>query len=135
MVLRGIQSVNARFGFEVGDSILRAFASNIETHLTHGDRLFRWDGPVVLALLDRADEIEKVRMQLRRVLDVRMEETFEVEGRTALIPISAVWSAFPLMPPLVAVIKQIQAFVAGQGCPDPGPLADGRAAIAHQNEA
>ena len=115
LVVSRIQSVNARFGSEVGDRIIRLFKENLEKQLPRSDRLFRWDGPAIIVLLDREESIEVVRAQMRRILDARLEESFEVDGRSVLIPISAAWSAFPLMPPLAGAVKQIQAFIASQG--------------------
>jgi GGDEF domain-containing protein len=115
MVVNRIQAVNARFGFHVGDRILRIFKENVEKQLMRGDQLFRWDGPTILILLDRTEPIEQVRSQIRRILDTPLEETFEVEGRSVLIPISASWSTFPLLPPLSNATRQIQAFTASQG--------------------
>jgi GGDEF domain-containing protein len=118
MVVNRMQSVNARFGFHVGDRILRAFKENVEKQLSRADQLFRWEGPAIVVLLDRTDPIEQVRAQIRRILDGRLEEHFDVEGRAVMIPISAAWSAFHLMPPLANAIKQIQAFIASQGSRD-----------------
>ena len=118
MVVNRMQSVNARFGFHVGDRILRVFKDHVERHMMRADQLFRWEGPAIILMLDRTDSIEQVRAQIRRILDGRLEETFHVEGRSVMIPISAAWSAFPLMPPLANAAKQIQAFIASQGCRD-----------------
>ncbi len=115
MVVNRVQSINARFGFAVGDRILRRFTKNLERQLMHGDLLFRWDGPTLLVLLDRTEPIEQVRSQFRRILDCPLQETFDVEGRSVMIPVSASWSAFPLLPPLSNVTRQIQAFTASQG--------------------
>jgi GGDEF domain-containing protein len=118
MVVNRIQSVNARFGLPVGDRILRTFKENLERQLMRGDQLFRWEGPTILVLLDRAEPIEQVRSQIRRILDSPLEETFDVEGRSVMIPVSASWTAFSLLPPLSNVTKQIQAFTASQGFRD-----------------
>jgi GGDEF domain-containing protein len=118
MVANRMQSINARFGFHVGDRILRAFKENVEKQLLHPDQLFRWEGPAIVALLDRKEPIEQVRAQIRHILDGRLEETFNVEGRSVMIPVSAAWSAFALMPPLANAARQIQAFISSQGSRD-----------------
>jgi GGDEF domain-containing protein len=118
MVVNRMQSVNARFGFHVGDRILRAFKENVEKQLMRADKLFRWEGPAIVVMLERKEPIEQVRAQIRRILDGRLEEIFDVEGRSVMIPISAAWSAFTLMPPLANATKQIQAFIASQGSRD-----------------
>ncbi len=118
MVVNRMQSVNARFGFHVGDRILRAFKDNVEKQLMRADKLFRWEGPAIVILVERTEPIEQVRSQIRRILDGRLEENFNVEGRSVMIPISSAWSAFPLMPPLANATRQVQAFIASQGSRD-----------------
>jgi GGDEF domain-containing protein len=114
MVVKGVQSVNARFGFEVGDRMLRAFKSKMERHLLHADRMFRWDGPAIVVLMDRAEPISQVRAQIRRMLDSHIDESFDIDGRSVLIPIAAEWLAFPLLPPVTLAGRQIESFIAGQ---------------------
>jgi GGDEF domain-containing protein len=113
-VVKGVQSVNARFGFEVGDRMLRAFKNKMEHHLLHADRMFRWDGPAIVILMDRVEPISQVRTQIRRMLDSHIDESFDVDGRSVLIPITAEWLAFPLLPPVSLAGRQIQSFIAGQ---------------------
>jgi GGDEF domain-containing protein len=114
MVVKGVQSVNTRFGFEVGDRMLRTFKENLERHLTGKDKLFRWEGPAIIALMDRAEPVGQVRTQIRRILDGRLEQNFTVDGRSVLIPIHADFLIFPLMPPMAQAVRQIQKFVGGQ---------------------
>ena len=108
MVVNGIEGVNSRFGFAYGDRMLRVFKENIETRLLGTDRLFRWDGPAIVALMDRAEPVPQVRGTIRRIL----EQTFHMDGRSVLTPITADWTAFPLVPPLDLAAKQIQSFIA-----------------------
>ena len=113
-VVSRVQAVNARFGYAVGDRILAAFAEHSKKNLGATDQLFRWHGPAVLALLHRSDRIEKVRTEIRRFADVKLEKTIEVGARTVLLPISASWSVFALEPPLDALLKRLEAFTAAQ---------------------
>jgi GGDEF domain-containing protein len=114
MVVKGVQSVNTRFGFEVGDRMLRTFKDNLERHLSQKDRLFRWEGPALVALMDRPEPVGQVRGQIRRILDGRLEQNFTVDGRSVLIPIHADFLIFPLMPPMSQAVRQIQKFVGGR---------------------
>lgn len=118
MVVNRLQSVNARFGNQVGDQVLRSFKQGIEKQLNQGDRLFRWSGPAILALLERPEPLDRMRALVRRMLDAPIEQEFDVGGRTVLIPISAAWSAFQLIAPASIAVKQIQTFIAGQGSRD-----------------
>ena len=114
MVVKGVQSVNTRFGFEVGDRMLRTFKDNLERHVSPKDKLFRWDGPAIVALMDRPEPVGQVRTQIRRILDARLEQNFNVDGRSVLIPIQADFLIFQLMPPMAQAVRQIQKFVGGQ---------------------
>jgi len=109
-----VQAVNARFGYTVGDRMLGAFAEHFKKGLSVRDQLYRWEGPALLALLERAERIERVRTEIRQFADVRFDKTTEVGQRTVLIPISASWSIFALAPPWEAVMKQLEAFTAAQ---------------------
>jgi GGDEF domain-containing protein len=114
MVVKGVQSVNLRFGFGVGDRMLRSFKESVERQLSSADKLFRWDGPALIVLMDRAEPIAQIRAQFKRILENRLEANYDVDGRSVLIPIVADSLTFSLMPPVALAVKQIQTFVAGQ---------------------
>lgn len=109
-----VQAVNARFGYAVGDKILAVFAEHFKKGLAASDQLFRWQGPAIVALIERAERIERVRTEIRQFADTRFERTVEVGQRTVLIPISAIWSIYPVAPPLDAFLKQLDVFTAAQ---------------------
>jgi len=109
-----VQAVNARFGHAVGDQVLAAFAEHFVKGLSPRDRLYRWQGPALLALLERTERLDRVRTELRQFADLKLEKTIVVGQRTVLIPISAVWSVFPVTPPMDSFLKQIEAFTAAQ---------------------
>jgi GGDEF domain-containing protein len=113
-VCNRVQAVNARFGYAVGDKILGAFAEHFRKGLSARDHIFRWRGPSLVAVLERAERMERVRAEVRQFADVRLDKTIEVAQRTVLIPISAVWTIFPMAPPLDAFLKQVEVFTAAQ---------------------
>jgi GGDEF domain-containing protein len=118
-VVNRMQPINARFGHAVGNQVLRTFKEFFEKQLSPGDRLFRWGGPAVIALLERAEPLDSVRTEVRRMLDKPINnKMFEVGGREVLIPVSAAWSVFMLIPPATTASKQIQTFIASQGTHD-----------------
>lgn len=114
LVVNRLQAINARFGYDVGNRVLRHFGDFIQQQIWPGDKLFRWRGPTLVALLDRSDPLDQIRNQMRRVMESRIEQTFEVEGRSVLIPVSAAWSAFQLITTVAAAEKQIEIFAASQ---------------------
>ena len=115
-VVNRMQPINARFGHTTGDEVLRTFKEFFQQQHSPGDQLFRWDGPALLALMERPDSLEAVRAQVRKMLDRPMKETmFEVAGRQVLIPVSSTWLVFMLIPPASTAVRQIQTFIASQG--------------------
>lgn len=114
LVLNRLQAVNARFGFEVGNRVLCRFGEFIEQQILPEDRLFRWRGPALVAVLERPEGIDMIRAQIRRMLESRLEQTLDVEGRPVMITVSARWSAFQLTTTVAAAEKQIETFAASQ---------------------
>lgn len=113
-VVSRVQAVNARFGYAIGDRVLAAFAEHFRANLGANDQLFRWHGPALVAVMEREDRIEKVRTEIRRFAEAKLEKTVEVGNRTILLPVSASWSIFPVAPPLEELLKKIEAFTAVQ---------------------
>jgi GGDEF domain-containing protein len=118
VVVSRVQPINARFGRAAGDQMLRKFKETVETNMVAPDRLFRWTGPAMVAILERPQPIANVRLMVKRMMEVRAEETFLVGGRSVMVPISASWAIFALEATVAASEKNIQAFIASQGCRD-----------------
>jgi diguanylate cyclase (GGDEF)-like protein len=114
MSVNRIQSINARFGHAAGDRILKVFADFITRQLNPADKVYRWTGPALVALIERSETLERVRDQIRRIMDMRLDENLDLEGRAVLIPVSSAWSVFQLGAPTAAE-RQIQVFIASQG--------------------
>jgi len=114
MSVNRIQSINARFGHRAGDRILRFYGNFITHQLNPADKIFRWTGPAMVALIERSETLDRVRDQIRRIMEMRLDENLELEERAVLIPVSAAWSVFQLIAVTTAE-RQIQAFIASQG--------------------
>jgi GGDEF domain-containing protein len=112
LVLDRLKVLNQRFGREVGDEILTAFARMVQTHLEPEDQLFRWGGPALLALLPRPVSFERIRGEIGHVLESRLEHTVQTPSRSILIPIAARWTLFPVMMAPRLVYQKIDAFAA-----------------------
>ncbi|HWF08062.1 MAG TPA: GGDEF domain-containing protein [Bryobacteraceae bacterium] len=115
MVVNRVQRINARFGRDAGDRMLCRFKEHAEKQFFASDRLFRWSGPAIVALIERRENFELIRAQIKRMLDVPVHESLETGGRSVLIPISTAWSLMALNSTAEAAEKQIQTFIASQG--------------------
>jgi GGDEF domain-containing protein len=97
MVLDRLQTLNARFGQEAGDEILACFSRMIQERLQTTDRLFRWSGPALLALLPRQGGLDYVRGEFGRVMETRLEHTIQTPTRSIMVPVMARWTVFPMI--------------------------------------
>ena len=84
----------------------------VQKQLATDDRLFRWGGPALLALLPRTDNIEIVRSEVGRIMATRLEHTIETPSRSMLVPIAARWTLFPMMAAPRLMFQKIDAFAA-----------------------
>jgi GGDEF domain-containing protein len=113
-VVSRVQAISARFGYAIGDRVLAAFAEHFRCNLGASDQVFRWDGPTLVAMLQRESPIETVRTEIRRFAEIKLEKTVELGNRTVLLPISATWSIFSVAPPMNELLKKMEAFTASQ---------------------
>jgi len=113
-VLSHVQAINARFGYALGDRILADFAQHFSKGISNSDRIFRWKGPALLAVLDRPGRVDTVRAEVRRFADTKLERTMEVGQRTIHISTSATWSLMQVAAPIEALMQQVDAFTAAQ---------------------
>jgi hypothetical protein len=93
--------------------MLVGFREHLQKQLSTTDHLFRWAGPALVAIIKRPSPLGDVRLQVKRMLDTRIEVTYSGAGRSVLIPISAAWSALTLTSTDDAH-RQIEAFIATQ---------------------
>lgn len=112
-VVNRIQSVNRHFGYAVGDQLLKKFSDLFGATLAKNDRLFRWRGPALVALLEREESIHAVQAEIRRISSKRIEGVLEV-GEGALLPVSASWLVLALDSSAADMAKAIEKFIASQ---------------------
>jgi len=113
-VVQRIQSINMRFGYDLGDQVLKAFAEHLKSALSGSDRLFRWRGPTIIAVLERAQAMERVRAEMKRIAETSTGRTFEINKREVLIAITANWTVVPVTDSTESIRAQIDTFVASQ---------------------
>jgi len=112
-VVERLQSINARFGFSVGDKVIMNFAQWLADGAA-GDRLFRWSGPAFMILLERDGPLEFVRSEVVRICSRTLEMSIELSSRSILLPISSAWSVFPMLASARLVAHKLDSFIATQ---------------------
>ena len=115
LVVSRVQSVNARFGHEIGDQVLRRLGRIVSENMLPDDKVFRWSGPALVVVSESAETLEQLRVRIKRLMEKQFDETFDVRGRSVIIPISASWAAFRLVTTVAMAEGQIQTFIASQG--------------------
>jgi GGDEF domain-containing protein len=112
LALDRLQTVNLRFGREAGDEVLVEFSRMVRKQLPPEDRLFRWSGAALLALLPRTGSLERVRSEIGRIMEIKLEHTIQTPSRSILLPIGARWTVFPMMAAPRLMYQKIDAFAA-----------------------
>lgn len=83
----GLGTVIRRFGSERAEEAMATIAREIASALGAGDALFRWKGPILLALLERAPEERGVPPELQRVAALHPEFAVDADGKVLKIPL------------------------------------------------
>jgi GGDEF domain-containing protein len=109
-----LQGINTRFGYAVGDRVLRKMCAHFRAGLSPHDKLFRWRGPGLLAILTRSQSVEGVRREIARLASVQNEDLVEMNGRSVSLSMSANWTVYPVGPSARALIVSIDQFIAAQ---------------------
>ena len=116
LFLERMDTINKRFGFQIGDQILESFSRATQERLAPTDELFRWRGPCFLALLNRTSGFDAVRSEVSRIASARLEQAVETTDRSILLSLSRAWTLVPISPgtSVAEVVSQIDAFAAEQ---------------------
>jgi response regulator RpfG family c-di-GMP phosphodiesterase/GGDEF domain-containing protein len=116
-VVDSISSVSGSFSGRAGDQLLRAFGEFVEKILPQGlrskdMRIFRWSGPTLIALLPRTTDLERVSLELRRLLEHnKFEYTIQTSTRSVLLPVSPRYAVLPSTTEPAELIGKIDSFV------------------------
>lgn len=111
VVFSRLQSINMRFGNDVGDNVFRTIAGRFRSELPEQDRVFRWRGPAVIALLKREETLFAVRGEIRKIRDGLVEDMFEVGERRVMISLGSVSVVVPLSDSRAQTVKAIDDFI------------------------
>jgi diguanylate cyclase (GGDEF)-like protein len=112
MAIDRLQTVNTTYGSEAGDQLLRYFSGYIRRSLPSEDRLFRWTGTSLLALVVRPIRTEALRDEIRHLMEQNLEHTVRTATRSIRLPVTARWAVFPLTASSQLLMQKIDVFAA-----------------------
>ena len=81
-VLGKMQSINARFGYAVGDELLCEFAARVAGRLCSRAAFYRWSGPTVLGILQRSEPLQVVQAEVAKWSKRRFPSRWSPARRT-----------------------------------------------------
>ncbi len=111
-VLERMPTINALFGYAVGDELLCEFAAALAGHMASRAVFYRWNGPAVLGILQRSVPIHVVRAEVGRVLsEIRISKSIADRDQNGLITTSAASQVVVAAAPVDALIAGIDEFV------------------------
>ncbi len=122
-VLERLDLVNSRFGREAGDQVLAFFHEHVARSLTQPDRLFRWTGPALMAVVERDAPVHRVREEMSRIVSRRLSKTVVIADRSVLLAAPSNWMVFAAheVRPLQQLLRNIDSFVEGNICAADAP--------------
>lgn len=112
ILAKGVHAIYSRLGSEVGDGVLCQISEQLRSLLDKEDRIFRWGGPVFMAILQRSTTITEVRRELYGLSRVRLDDSIQIGARLLWLPVSASWEVIAAIPPLYSLVLKIDQFVA-----------------------
>jgi GGDEF domain-containing protein len=83
-----LNAVNARYGFGTGDRLMLEFAQELAQHFSGSDRLFRWRGPTMMALVKRTGRVLDVRTEMGRLASAKRDTALNLQGREVYMSIA-----------------------------------------------
>lgn len=116
LALDTLNSVNARYGRRAGDGLLRAYAEFLGRRLSPADRLFRWSGPALVAVLSRFDDLDHVRGDLQTQFGQnRFQYAWHTGTRAIPLSMSPRWTVIPAGGDVDRLALTIDQFVGAPG--------------------
>lgn len=112
-VLERLQTINALFGYSVGDELLCEFATALTGRMASRGRFYRWNGPAVLGILWRDVPLHAVRSEIGKVLsEIHISKSIATQDHSALASTTAAFMVLPALAPVSELIVTIDNFVA-----------------------
>ncbi len=113
-VIEHFKTILQRYGFTAAEEVILFFSVHLAQGLATGAQLFRWTGPVFVAVAERLDSVERVRREMAGLAAVKLEKVLQLKTRTALVVVSAAWEVYPIYSSASVehLVRQIDAFAA-----------------------
>jgi diguanylate cyclase (GGDEF)-like protein len=111
--LETLVAINSRYGRASGDEYFQKVSRLVREQTGSLDRLFRWEGAVLLVLVEDDQPVETVRKRLRKLISVVCSNPLAIGGRSALLQVnfSSLCLEMRRYPELAALTAQIDSFV------------------------
>jgi GGDEF domain-containing protein len=113
-VLGKMESINARFGYAVGDELLCEFAARVAGRLCSRAAFYRWSGPTIIGILQRSEPMHAISTEIGRVVEAPLSKSLVSGSQNAFITTSAASLVLAAIPPAADIIARIDSFVSAQ---------------------
>lgn len=113
-VLKRLQMMNSRFGYEAGNGVLASTAAYLGSGVNPEEGLYRWSGAALLAIIGRSVSPFQIRQEIGRLVTDMPEHEVTLGARTVMAPIAIGWTVFPVTRPVDRLVRQLDAFVESQ---------------------
>ncbi len=103
----------SRFGDAIGDQVAIFCSQHVASVMAGpGDALFRWSGPVFLAILDRKEATPAVIAEVQKVTSASFSRIFETPARSVYLPVKITADVIALFDTTQAdVTQKIEGFI------------------------
>lgn len=115
VVMSRVHAINARYGVQVGDEMIRHTARQLVQDL-HGFAVHRWAGPSFLAFTDAEDSLQMTQSRLRTIPPLQISNSAGGRERSLMLPVSTSWTVYALEHEsgIDSIVPKLDSFVAAQ---------------------
>lgn len=117
-VLKRVKQLNSRFGYKVGDGLMLNLSTYLGSVANPERRLYQWSGTALLAIVTRNMPTDRIRQEMRRLVNDMPMHEITIGARTVMIPVAVGWAAFPVTHPVDELVCQLEKFVNSQRSED-----------------
>ena len=111
-VVKGMHAIEARSGPEGTEQAAKLFLQALNERFNF-NRIYRWGQSCFVSLLERAEPLAAVQMEISRIISRRIDITIEARGRSTFIPLCSSATAIPIfnMRSMEILTQQIDALM------------------------